>query len=86
MTDAGTDPIQSPDGYRNMLLGTSPMTILPRSRQPRSRALRELVAEAGTDLRTRPEPKEWSVIECIGHLTDSEVVTKCSCPLDPRRG
>jgi hypothetical protein len=37
--------------------------------------LRELVADAGDDLRVRPEPREWSVIECIGHLADSELVT-----------
>jgi DinB family protein len=75
MTDAATDPIQSPDGYRNMLLGylagDDPATVQAAT----VARLRELVAEAGDGLRTRPEPKEWSVIECIGHLTDSEVVT-----------
>ena len=37
-------------------------------------AIRDLVEEAGADLRTRPEPGEWSVLECIGHLTDGELV------------
>ena len=75
MTDAAADPIQSPDGYRRMLLGylagDDPAVVQAAT----VAGLRELVAEAGPDLRTRPEPKEWSVIECIGHLTDSEVVT-----------
>lgn len=75
MTDAATDPIQSPDGYRTMLLGylgdDDPATVQAAT----VARLRELVAEAGGDLRTRPERTEWSVIECIGHLTDSEVVT-----------
>jgi hypothetical protein len=37
--------------------------------------LRDLVALAGNDLRTRPAPGEWSVVECLGHLVDSELTT-----------
>ncbi len=37
-------------------------------------ALRALVAEAGPFLRTPPEPGEWSVLECIGHIVDGELV------------
>jgi DinB family protein len=75
MTDAGTDPIQSPDGYRRMLLGYLADDDPARVQAATVARLRELVAESGPHLRTRPEPTEWSVIECIGHLTDSEVVT-----------
>ena len=75
MTDVATDPIQSPEGYRQMLLGylagDDPATVQTAT----VARLRDLVTEAGTDLRTRPEPREWSVLECIGHLTDSELVT-----------
>lgn len=35
--------------------------------------LRALIAEAGDDLRTRPEPAEWSAIELIGHMVDAEL-------------
>ena len=35
---------------------------------------RKLVADAGADLRTVPEPGEWSVLECIGHIVDAELV------------
>jgi hypothetical protein len=35
--------------------------------------LRTLIAEAGDDLRTRPEPSEWSVVELIGHVVDAEL-------------
>ena len=38
-------------------------------------AWRELLVRAGTDLRTPPAPGEWSVLECLGHMTDSELVT-----------
>jgi hypothetical protein len=33
-----------------------------------------LVNEAGDDLRTRPAPREWSVLLCIAHLADAEIV------------
>ncbi len=36
--------------------------------------IRALVAEAGADLRTRPEPGEWSVLGCIDHIVDAELV------------
>jgi hypothetical protein len=38
-------------------------------------AWRELIDRAGGDLRTRPEQGEWSVLECLGHMADSELVT-----------
>jgi len=37
--------------------------------------LRALIAEAGDDLRTRPEPGEWSVVELIGHIVDAELAS-----------
>jgi hypothetical protein len=37
--------------------------------------LRRLIADAGADLRTRPEPAEWSVVELIGHMTDAELAS-----------
>lgn len=37
-------------------------------------AIRALIAEAGPDLRTRPEPGEWAVLGCIDHIVDAELV------------
>jgi DinB superfamily len=37
-------------------------------------AIRAIVDQAGSGLRTRPTPAEWSVLECVGHLHDAEVV------------
>ena len=37
--------------------------------------LRTLISESGTDLRTRPEPAEWSAIELIGHMVDAELAS-----------
>ncbi len=36
--------------------------------------LRELIRDAGEQLRARPEPKEWSVYECVAHIADAELV------------
>jgi len=38
-------------------------------------AWRELIDRASGDIRTRPAEREWSVIECLGHMADSELVT-----------
>jgi hypothetical protein len=35
---------------------------------------RELLREAGARVAERPEPEEWSVLECLGHATDAELV------------
>jgi DinB superfamily len=35
---------------------------------------RSILAEAGDLLRKPPEPGEWSVLECIAHLADSELI------------
>jgi hypothetical protein len=36
---------------------------------------RRLIDQAGAHLRTRLDEGEWSVLECLGHLTDAELVT-----------
>ena len=36
--------------------------------------LRTLIEEAGDQARTRPEPSEWSLLECIAHICDAELV------------
>ena len=36
--------------------------------------LRDLVDRAGPDLRIRPEPSEWSVLQCLAHIVDAEIV------------
>jgi len=75
MSDTLIDPVATPEAYRRQLLdmlGEDDPAVVQAATVAR---LRELVREAGDDLRTRPEPTEWSVLECIGHLVDSEVTT-----------
>ena len=68
------DPVAAPDAYRTEILGwlgdDDPATVQAAT----ASRLRAIVRAAGGHLRDRPEPAEWSVIECIGHLADSEVV------------
>jgi hypothetical protein len=68
------DPVSDPRGYQQHLLSLlgdhDPAAV--QSGTPN--ALRELVTEARAELRTRPADGEWSVIECIGHIADAEIV------------
>jgi DinB superfamily len=68
------DPVSQPDEYQQMLLellgGLDPAEVQAST----PAALRALSSEAGADLETRPEPKEWSVLQCIAHICDAELV------------
>lgn len=71
---APVDPVASPDAYRAEILswlGEDDPAAVQAATVGR---LRGLVEAAGGRLRDRPEPTEWSVIECIGHLVDSEII------------
>jgi hypothetical protein len=69
------NPVTEPDAYRRSLLTAlgdrDPADVLAAG----PGAARELGRVAGPWLRIRPEPTEWSVQECLAHLTDSELVT-----------
>jgi hypothetical protein len=69
------DPVNDAGEYQGMILGL----VGDRDPVPIQEAfvpeLRELVKRAGPDLRVRPAPGEWSVLELLGHLLDAELVT-----------
>jgi hypothetical protein len=68
------DPVTQAAAYQRMLLdalGSDDPAVAQAQTPARIRAL---IADAGDDLRTRPEPAEWSVLECIGHVADAEIV------------
>jgi DinB family protein len=71
---ATIDPVSSPDAYQRLLLGLLGADDPAGVQAATPRALRQLVEEAGPDLRTRPAESEWSVLECIGHIYDAEIV------------
>ena len=68
------DPITNALAYQRMLLGAlgddDPADV--QSVGPAN--ARALVQEAGADLRTRPAPREWSVLLCLAHMADGELV------------
>ncbi len=72
--DRDVDPVARASEYQQMLLGVlgdrDPVEV--QSRLPDD--IEAIVAEAGSHLRTRPAPGEWSVLELVGHLLDAEIV------------
>ena len=68
------DPVSQPNEYQRLLLGrlgdNDPVEVQERT----PAELRSLIEEAGADVRTRPDPKEWSVLELIAHICDAELV------------
>ena len=67
-------PVTEPEAYRRLLLGLLAEDDPAVVQGGTPDKLRALVRDAGERLRDRPEPTEWSVIECIGHLVDGEIV------------
>ena len=76
MTDMQTspDPIAQAAAYQASLLAAlgddDPAEV--QSLGPAD--ARALVAESAGHLRTRPAPREWSVLLCLAHIADAEIV------------
>ena len=68
------DPVSSPEAYRRSLLAALGDDDPAVAQAETAEAIRALIAAAGDRLRVRPAPGEWSVLECIGHIADAEVV------------
>ena len=67
-------PFADAAAYQRMLLdalgGDDPAEA--QSETPAN--IRTLLDEAGPHVRTRPEPREWSVLLCLAHIADAELV------------
>ncbi len=72
MTQA-IDPVTQAAAYQRMLLNALGDDDPADVQAATPAAVRALVADSGPDLRTRPEPGEWSVIEIVGHMWDGEI-------------
>jgi hypothetical protein len=68
------DPISEAAAYQRYLLGALGDDDPAVAQAATPTIMRALVAEAGPALRTPPAPGEWSVLECIGHIADAEIV------------
>ena len=74
MSNASPDPVAAAAAYQQHLLSLlgpdDPATVQAQT----PAALRVMLQEAAQDKRTRPAPREWSVLELLGHVTDAELV------------
>jgi hypothetical protein len=68
------DPVTEAAAYQQHLLGLLGDDDPAEVQAATPAALEGAVAEAGDRLRERPEPEEWSVLECAGHIADAELV------------
>jgi hypothetical protein len=69
------DPVATPEAYRASLLAALGDDDPAAAQRDALVAIRALMTDAGEYLRVRPEPGEWSVLECVGHIVDSELVS-----------
>lgn len=68
------DPVGEPKAYQEHLLGWLGDEDPAAVQAATPAALRRLAADAGPHLTLRPEPGEWSALECMAHVADAEVV------------
>ena len=68
------DPITEAAAYQQHLLGLLGDDDPAEVQSASPAAWRALVGEAGGRVAERPQPDEWSVVECLGHAADAEIV------------
>jgi hypothetical protein len=72
--ESSPDPIDAPKAYQDLLVGLVGTDDPAEVQAATPELIRALIAEAGPDLRIRPAASEWSVLECVAHITDAELV------------
>jgi hypothetical protein len=68
------DPVREAKAYQDSLLAALGDDDPAVAQAGTGDRIRRLITHAGPDLRTRPAPREWSVVECVGHVVDAEIV------------
>jgi hypothetical protein len=68
------DPVSQAAEYQDYLVGLVGAEDPAEVQSAGPEAWREVLREAGAGTAERPEPQEWSVLECLGHATDAELV------------
>jgi len=68
------DPIADPAGYQQHLLGLLCGDDPAEVQTGTPASVRALLKIAGADATVPPEPTEWSVVQCLAHMTDAEIV------------
>lgn len=75
MTTTQVDPVGNPSAYQQMILDYLGEDDPAEVQAATAATLAQLRAEAGEQLRVRPAPAEWSVLELLGHIMDAEIVS-----------
>jgi hypothetical protein len=68
------DPVREAKAYQDMLVSLVGEDDPAEIQAATPAAIRALLAEAGADARTQPARGEWSVLGCIAHILDAELV------------
>lgn len=74
MRATSPDPIADPQGYQQHLLGLLGQDDPAEVQLETASRWRDLLREAGPIAGERPEPGEWSVLGCLAHAVDAELV------------
>jgi len=68
------DPVSEPNAYQDYLIGLVGDNDPAQVQADTLGLVRDLAARAGAAAASRPEDGEWSVLECIAHILDAELV------------
>ena len=68
------DPVREPKAYQDMLVGLVGDDDPADVQAATGRSIRDLLGRAGERAAQPPAPGEWSVLKCIAHISDAEVV------------
>ena len=68
------DPVNEPKAYQDHLVGLVGDDDPAQVQAATPELVRDLLARAGDDAAKSPSAGEWSVVECLAHIVDAEVV------------
>jgi hypothetical protein len=68
------DPVKEAAAYQRHLVGLVGRDDPAEVQASTPDAWRALLEQGAARVGERPEPDEWSVLECLGHATDAEMV------------
>ena len=74
MARTSPDPLAEGRAYQQQLLALLGEDDPAKVQHLTEAALRSVLKDTGSELRRRPAPAEWSVVELLGHLVDAEIV------------
>lgn len=74
MAKVSPDPVTEARTYQRMLLDLLGADDPAAVQEATPGAITSVLRDAGSDLRRKPAPSEWSVLELVGHFVDAETV------------